>query len=49
MSANVFLARNGMKVTATEANATQIVTALAADELGEDEFAAWLRTNCKAT
>ncbi len=46
MTAYVFLARNGLQLMAPEVDAAQIVNALAADEVGEDEFAAWLRESC---
>lgn len=43
--AYVFLARNGVNLTATEVAATQAVLNLAAGELTEDQFAQWLRDN----
>ena len=48
MVAYVFLVRNGLELTASEANATQAVLALAAGDLAEDEFAQWLRDNTAA-
>lgn len=48
MTAYVFLGRNGLRLSASEADAAQIVCALAANELGEAEFAAWLRDNCNS-
>ncbi len=48
MTAFVFLARNGMRLVASEIDATHIVTALAAGELDEATFAAWLRDNCES-
>jgi len=47
MTALVFLARNGLRLVAPEVDATQIVTALAAGEVDEAAFAAWLRDSCE--
>ena len=43
MVAYVFLARNGRRLVAPEADATAMVMALAAGETDEKAFAAWLR------
>jgi death on curing protein len=43
----VFLELNGFVFQATEADATQAVLALAAGELDEAGYAAWLRSNVK--
>ncbi len=43
MSAYVFLAANGLRLTAAEVEVVQVVTLLAAREIDEAEFAAWLR------
>ena len=43
MSAYVFLAANGLRLTAAEVDVVQVVTLLAASEIDEVEFAAWLR------
>jgi death-on-curing protein len=48
MTAYVFLARNGLQLTAPEVEAVQLVTALAANEVEETEFAGWLRDNCES-
>ena len=45
MSAYVFLAANGLRLTAAEVDVVQVVTLLAAREIDEVEFAAWLRDN----
>lgn len=45
MTGYVFLVRNGLRLTAPEAEATQIVLSLAAGELSEEAFAAWVRDN----
>ena len=45
MAAYVFLSRNGSHLVAPEIDAVQFVTALAANELEESEFAGWLRNN----
>jgi death-on-curing protein len=47
MTGYVFLTRNGLDLEAPEADATQMVLALAAGELTESQFAAWLRDNVK--
>ena len=43
MSANVFMADNGLQLTVPEVEVVQIVTLLAASEIDEAAFAAWLR------
>jgi death-on-curing protein len=45
MSAYVFLARNGLTLTAIEAAAAQAVLQLAAGDMPEEQFAQWLRNN----
>lgn len=46
MAGYVFLARNGLRLTASEVDVVQVVTLLAASEIDESQFAAWLRNNC---
>lgn len=41
----LFLDLNGFELTASDADAVVTMLALAAGELGEDEFAAWVRAN----
>jgi death-on-curing protein len=41
----LFLELNGYRFTATEESATQAILGLAAGEIGEAAFAAWLRAN----
>jgi prophage maintenance system killer protein len=48
MAGYVFMASNEMQLTATEVDAIQAVTLLAESEIGEFEFAAWLRENCES-
>jgi death-on-curing protein len=48
MTAVLFLERNGLWFTATEVDATLRTLALAAGEIDEAQFAAWLRENVKA-
>jgi death-on-curing protein len=48
MAGYVFLASNDLKLTATEVDVVQVVTLLAAGEIGEAEYAAWLRENCES-
>ena len=43
LSVGLFLARNGFRLSATQAEATLAVFGLAAGEIGEVEFAAWVR------
>ncbi|MDE0444515.1 MAG: type II toxin-antitoxin system death-on-curing family toxin [Gammaproteobacteria bacterium] len=45
MSAYVFLALNGVRTTAAEVDVVRVVTLLAANEIDEAAFAAWLRDN----
>ncbi len=44
----VFLILNGRQATATEEEKYPVYLALAAGEIGEEEFAAWLRENTSA-
>ncbi len=46
MAGYVFLASNGLRLTASEVDVVQVVSLLAASEIDESEFAAWLRKNC---
>ena len=48
MTAYVFLARNGRRLLAPEAEATAMMMGLAAGEIDDAAFAAWLRTNSAA-
>jgi len=48
MAGYVFLASNNLQLIATEIDVVQVITLLAADEIGESEYAAWLRENCEA-
>ena len=48
LSAGLFLALNGFRLTASQVDATQAMLALAAGELSEVEFARWLRANTVA-
>lgn len=43
LSVGLFLALNGYRLNATQAEATIVILALAAGEIDEAEFAAWLR------
>ena len=43
LSVGLFIALNGYRLAATQAQATVAILALAAGELEEAEFAAWLR------
>jgi death-on-curing protein len=45
MAAYVFLASNGVSLTASEVSATQAVLDLAVGEMTEEQFAQWLRDN----
>ena len=44
----LFLELHGYRFTAPEADATQAVLSLAADEMNEEMFTAWLRDNSEA-
>ena len=48
MAAYVFLAINGLRLVATEVDAAQVVTLLAASEIDEATFSAWLRKNSES-
>lgn len=45
LSAGLFLALNGFRLTASQVDATQAVFALAGSEISEEAFARWLRAN----
>jgi len=45
LACGMFLYLNGHRLTATQADATLVMLALAAGELPEADFAAWLRTH----
>jgi death on curing protein len=47
LSVGLFLGLNGYRLTATQSDATVAVLALAAGELAEADFAAWVRANCR--
>ncbi len=46
-AAYVFLGLNSQELDADEAEAAAIILDLAASEIGEEEFALWLKVNCK--
>ena len=46
--ARLFLAKNGVEIRFNKADATVRMLALAAGEISEDEFAAWLREGISA-
>ncbi len=48
MAGYVFLASNGLRLTATEIDVAQVVMLLAGSEIDESEVAAWLRENCES-
>ena len=48
MAGYVFLASNDLQFAATEVDVVQVVTLLAAGEIAESEYAAWLRENCES-
>ena len=45
LSAGLFLALNGFRLTASQVDSTQAVRALAGSEISEEAFARWLRAN----
>ena len=48
MAAYVFLASNGLRLVATDVDAAQVMTMLAASEIDEATFSAWLRKNIES-
>ena len=48
LATGLFLALNGFRLKATQAEATLTMLALAAGDLGEADFAAWLRAHVEA-
>jgi death-on-curing protein len=46
LAVGVFLALNGLRLNATQVSATLAMLAMAASEVDEAVFAAWLRDNC---
>ena len=48
LAAGLFLGLNGMRLTTTQAEATVAMFQLAAGDLAEDAFAAWLREHTRA-
>ena len=49
LSTYVFLGLNGWELDADEAEAAAITIDLAAGEVSEEEFALWLKINCRET
>lgn len=47
MTGYVFLSRNGKELIADEAEATQIMLALAGSMVSEEDFTLWLKNNCE--
>ena len=47
MTGYVFLSRNGKELIADEAEATQIMLALASTKVSEEDFALWIKKNCQ--
>jgi len=47
MTGYVFLSRNGKEQIADEAEATQIMLALASTKVSEKDFALWIKKNCQ--
>lgn len=45
LAVGLFLALNGYRLTASQVDATHTMLAVAAGEIGETEFAAWLRAS----
>lgn len=48
IAAATFLALNGWMLTANDRDVVETVLGLAASEIGEAEFALWLKANCEA-
>ena len=49
LTAGLYLLLNGFELTASEAEATAVMLAFAAGEVSEEEFALWLKINCRET
>lgn len=47
LATGLFLYRNGYRLTASQADATLTMLGVAAGEIDEDAFAAWLRQHCQ--
>lgn len=47
MAAFIFLMRNGQRPSPSESETVVMTRALAASEIDESEYAAWLRDNCR--
>ncbi len=47
LAVGLFLGLNGFRLVADQVDATRTVLALAAGEMSEEEFAAWIRTHMK--
>lgn len=47
LSAGIFLALNGYRLVASQADATLAVFGLAAGDVSEEEFARWIRENAR--
>ena len=48
LSVGLFLALNGQRLVADRAEATNVMLAVAAGDLGDDAFAAWIKAHMKA-
>lgn len=47
IAVGLFLALNGSRISASQIDATKTMLAVAAAEMGEQEFAGWIRENSK--
>jgi death-on-curing protein len=48
-AAGTFLMLNGLELEASETDAISAMLSLSAGEISEEEFASWVRANCKMT
>jgi death on curing protein len=48
LAVGLFLYMNGFRLTASQADATRAVLALAASDIDEVQFAQWVRSNMRA-
>ena len=48
LAVGLFLALNGVRLTADKVDATTVMLSVAAGDLSEDEFAAWIRRNTRS-
>ena len=48
LAVGLFLALNGLRLTADKVDATKVMLSVAAGEMAEDDFAAWIRRHTRS-